>query len=231
MNSKTNGETFQFFSKRGKTKHFATPKEACKNFATPKSVCENFSIPQAPCENFARTAKKFANQLCLVKTLRILTTSMLNANGQWESQKSLKQAYLKTSRCPICLYTFRSPHSLLRKTPCHLANWFSLHSMPRGHPIEEATSTSRPISAMARIRGGHTDPSIIREARPRASSPQDSSQALTILSSKGEVPSSPPQCQYSTQRPPTSPPPEPSVRRILPKRARTLGPGETSRHA
>ncbi|RVW68677.1 hypothetical protein CK203_063398 [Vitis vinifera] len=82
--------------------------------------------------------------------------------------------------------------------------------MPRGHPIEEATSTSRPISAMARIRGGHTDPSIIREARPRASSPQDSSQALTILSSKGEVPSSPPQCQYSTQRPPTSPPLEPS---------------------
>ena len=41
----------------------------------------------------------------------------------------------------------------------------------------------------------------------------------------------PPQCRYATRRPLTFPPPEPLVRRIPPKRARTLGPGESSRHA
>ena len=45
------------------------------------------------------------------------------------------------------------------------------------------------------------------------------------------MPSSPPQRKYSTQRPPISSPPEPSLPRGLPKRARTLGPGETSNHA
>ena len=79
---------------------------------------------------------------------------------------------------------------------------------------------------MAHIRGGHISPSVYREARPRASSPQDSSQvpqAPTILSSECGVPSSPPQRRYSTRRPPTSPPSEPSVHRIPPKRARTSG--------
>ncbi|RVX07021.1 hypothetical protein CK203_030536 [Vitis vinifera] len=37
--------------------------------------------------------------------------------------------------------------------------------------------------------------------------------------------------RYATQRPPTSPPPKPSVRRIPPKRIRTSGPGESSRHS
>ncbi|RVW70088.1 Retrovirus-related Pol polyprotein from transposon 17.6 [Vitis vinifera] len=50
-----------------------------------------------------------------------------------------------------------------------------------GHEFEEvtstSTSTSHPISAMARIRGGHTNPSVSCEAKPRASFPQDSSQA------------------------------------------------------
>ncbi|KAL6321923.1 hypothetical protein AAG906_035824 [Vitis piasezkii] len=55
--------------------------------------------------------------------------------------------------------------------------------------------------------------------------------APTVPSSKGGVPSSPPQRRYLTRRPPTSPPPEPLVHRIPPKRARTSGPGETSRHA
>ena len=32
-----------------------------------------------------------------------------------------------------------------------------------GHPFEEMTFTSRPISAMECIRGGHTDPSVSRE--------------------------------------------------------------------
>ncbi|KAL6328598.1 hypothetical protein AAG906_002104 [Vitis piasezkii] len=35
--------------------------------------------------------------------------------------------------------------------------------------------------------------------------------------------------RYSTRRPPISPPPKPSVRRVPPKRARTSGPGETSK--
>eukprot|EP00261_Vitis_vinifera_P030642 XP_019071885.1 PREDICTED: uncharacterized protein LOC109121611 [Vitis vinifera] len=55
--------------------------------------------------------------------------------------------------------------------------------------------------------------------------------APTVPSSKGGVPFSPPQRQYLTWRPLTSPPPEPSVHRITPKRARTSGPRETSRQS
>ena len=125
-------------------------------------------------------------------------------------------------------------HFLLQKTIRHLANWFSLHSTPRDHPFEEETSASCPILAMACIRGNHSDHSVSHEARPSASAPQDSSQASqasTVPSSEGGVPSSPPQRRYSTWRPPTSPPLEPSICCIPPKRARTSGPGETSRHA
>ncbi|RVW70522.1 hypothetical protein CK203_059258 [Vitis vinifera] len=46
----------------------------------------------------------------------------------------------------------------------------------------------------------------------------------------GKVPSSSPQRRYLTWRPPTSPPLEPSVHHIPPKRARTSGPRETSKH-
>ena len=87
---------------------------------------------------------------------------------------------------------------------------------------------------MARTRGGHTDPSASCEDRPSASAPQDpsqASQALTIPSPESGVPSSPPQRKYSTQRPPISSPPEPSLPCGLPKRARTSGPGETSSQA
>nr|CAN70625.1 hypothetical protein VITISV_032427 [Vitis vinifera] len=87
---------------------------------------------------------------------------------------------------------------------------------------------------MAHIKGVHTYPLVSREARPRASSPQDSSeapQALTVLSSEGGVPSSPPQRRYATWRPSTSPPPDPSVHRIPPKRVEISGPRETFRHA
>ena len=84
---------------------------------------------------------------------------------------------------------------------------------------------------MACIRGGHIDPLASREARPKSSAPQDSSQALTVPSSKSEVSSSPPQRQYATRRPPNSPPLEPLVHRIPPKRARTSSPEEMSRHA
>ncbi|RVW69072.1 hypothetical protein CK203_063720 [Vitis vinifera] len=47
---------------------------------------------------------------------------------------------------------------------------------------------------------GHIDLSASSEARPSASAPQDpfqASQALTVPSSKGRVPSSPPQCRPS----------------------------------
>ena len=134
----------------------------------------------------------------------------------------------------LSLFSFRTSHSPLRKTLHHLANQFSLQWTSCNQPCEEATYTSHSILTMAHIRGGHTGPSVYREARPRASSPQDSSQvpqAPTVLSSECGVPSSPPQRRYSTRRPPTSPPPEPSVHRIPPKRVRTSGLGETSRHA
>ncbi|RVW92544.1 hypothetical protein CK203_039435 [Vitis vinifera] len=87
---------------------------------------------------------------------------------------------------------------------------------------------------MTCIRGSHIDPSASCEAQPSASAPQDSSQASqdpTIPSSEGGVPSSPPQRRYSTRRPPNSSPLEPSVHCIPPKRVKTSGPEETSRHA
>ena len=110
--------------------------------------------------------------------------------------------------------------------------------MPRDHPFEDGTHTtqaSHSISHMACIRGGHTDPSLSRKPRPRAFSPWDStSQALeapTIPTSEGGVPSNPPQRWYLTQRPPASPPPEPSVHRTPTKKVRTSGPRESSRHS
>ncbi|KAL6312973.1 hypothetical protein AAG906_006833 [Vitis piasezkii] len=90
---------------------------------------------------------------------------------------------------------------------------------------------------MAQIRGGHTDSSLSRNPRLRASSPQDSTsqapKASTIPSSKGGVPSNPPQRRYEMQRPPTTPGatssrPESSVCRTPAKRARTSGLGESS---
>ena len=87
------------------------------------------------------------------------------------------------------------------------------------------------ILAMVRTRGSHTDPSASHEAWPSASAPQDpsqASQALTMPSSEGRVPSCPPQHRYSTRRPPISLPLKPSVCRVPPKRARTSGPREAS---
>ena len=54
---------------------------------------------------------------------------------------------------------------------------------------------------------------------------------MTIPSSEGGVPFSLPLFFLMIRRPPRSTPPEPSVRRIPPKRTRTLSPGESSRHA
>ena len=234
------------FQNKGKIEHlvsenFAIPQVTCENFATPKSTCKNFPTPNATCKNFrnplfdlrkfrkgcqqfhnpflpCETHAKFKKPLCEKPTVRRKTKGHLkilfkNLHG---------------------LYLFRTTHLLLRKAQCHLTKQFSLRSTPRDHQFEEATSTSRPILAMARIKGGHTDPSASREARPSASAPQDSSQAsqaLTIPSFEGRVPSSPPQHRYLTQRPPNSPPPNPSVHFIPPKRARTSGPRETFRHS
>ena len=88
---------------------------------------------------------------------------------------------------------------------------------------------------MARIKGGHIDPSLSREPRPRASPPWDSTsqapEAPTVPSSEGGVPFNPSQHRYAIRRPPTSPPPESSARRTPAKRAKTLSPGESSRHS
>ena len=78
----------------------------------------------------------------------------------------------------------------MRKAQRHIMKQFSLDSTPRGHQFEEATSTSCLISTMVRIRGGHTDPSVAREARSITSAPQDSSQAPqapTVPSFEGGV--------------------------------------------
>ena len=104
--------------------------------------------------------------------------------------------------------------------------------MSHGQPFKEVTYSSRSISGMARIRGDHTNPSVSREQRSRAFPLQDSThQASTVPSFEGAVPSSPPQRRYATRRQSTSPLPEPLVCRIPPKRARTSGPGESSRHS
>ena len=173
---------------------------ACKNFATPNSPCENFANQFCLAKFEKPMQTHFTTQLCLAKTLQNLkevansvrnskthfatlqipTVSMRNTNGQREIKRSLKQAYLKTSKASI---HFASPICSLRNPapPCESA--FSLVDVlwtSCGHPFEEVTSTSQPISAMMRIRGGHTDPSVSREARPRASSPQDSSKAPQV---------------------------------------------------
>ncbi|RVW63271.1 hypothetical protein CK203_058646 [Vitis vinifera] len=56
-------------------------------------------------------------------------------------------------------------------------------------------------------------------------------EAPTVPSSEGGVPFNPSQHRYAIRRPPTSPPPESSARRTPAKRAKTLSPGESSRHS
>ncbi|RVW21572.1 hypothetical protein CK203_115640 [Vitis vinifera] len=104
--------------------------------------------------------------------------------------------------------------------------------MPHGQPFEEATYISHPISDMARIRGAHTDPSLSREPRPRASSPQDSSQApeaLTVPSFEDGVPSNPiahsqldSQALADSQRP-SDISPEAIIKRPMPKLQDSFG--------
>ncbi|RVW20404.1 hypothetical protein CK203_110612 [Vitis vinifera] len=64
-------------------------------------------------------------------------------------------------------------------------------------------------------------------------STSEAPQAPTIPPSKGGVPSSPPQRRYETRRPPTTPGasisrPKRSVHRSPTKKAKVLGPGESS---
>ena len=202
---------------RRASKKFASPQIHLRKFRNPKSHLRNF-------RNTIPTLRKFRNP---ISDLRIPMVFSRKPTVSRKAKSLLKKILFKDLHN---LYLFRTAHSLLWKAQHHLAKQFSHHSTPHAHQFEEATSVSRPISAMASIRGGHTNPSVSREARPSASAPQDSSQAPTILSFDGGVPSSPPQRQYSTRRPPTSPPPKPSVCRIPPKRAKTSGLGEMSRH-
>ena len=89
------------------------------------------------------------------------------------------------------------------------------------------------ISYGAHQRGPYKPVCISRGSNKRLYSqdPSQASQALTVPSLKSEVPSRPSQRRYSTRRPSISPPPEPLVRFVPPKRARTSGPGETSSQA
>ena len=116
--------------------NFAIPKSACENFTTPNLPCENFATPNAPCENLATPNMPCETHAKIEKpvqihftTLRIPIASMRSANGQWERQRSLKPTYLKTSRYPICLYSFHKPIYSLRSPapPCELV-FFPFHA-------------------------------------------------------------------------------------------------------
>ena len=150
---------------------------------------------------------------------------MQTSNGQEGNQKSFKIPILR----PPADY-FAWPSSVVKSSrpPCE-ANSSPFHALwPQRRRRDLLFS---PISGMARIRGGHTNPFTSHEVRPSASAPQDPSQAskaLNVPYSEGGVPSSPLQCRYLTRRLPTSPPPELSVCRIPPKRDRISGHTETS---
>ena len=190
--------------------------------------CEKICKPKTALQNPIRNLEGCANPIHNPKVhfISLCEIPMVNAKT-----KGHLKAYLKTFKA-----CFHFAHPIpIAKTLHQLANRLSLHSTPRGQPFQEVTSISCPILDMACIREGHTDPSLSREPQPKASSPQDSTfqapEASNVPSSKGGVPSNPPQCRYATRRPSTSPPPKPSIRRIPPKRARTSGPGESSRHS
>ena len=149
----------------------------------------------------------------------------MNPNSRVNSKSHLFNSYLKATSPIFISYSYLCP----AKTLHHLAKL----KWPEANLSKRRPTLLDSISAMEGIRGGHTDPSVSLEQRPRASSPLDSSQVPVpqiIPSSEGGVPSSPPQQRYATWRPPRSPPPEPSVCKVPPKRARTLGPGESFRH-
>ena len=191
-----------------------------KNFAAHKFTCENFATPQIHLQKFSQGLPIISQLIfALWNPCKIPTVRRKDKGHLKIPFKDLQSLYL-----------FRTTHPLLQKSHYHLAQQFPHHATPYGHQEEEETFASRPISAMERIRGGHTDSSASREARPNAFAPQ-APQALTVPSSEGRVPSNPPQRWYLTRRPPTSPSPEPSIHRIPLKRARTSGPKETSRHA
>ena len=157
------------------------------------------------------------------------------------------KVYLKPSR--PCFH-FAHPIYPLRKPPppcdAQASIIFSPLDAPRppiwrGDPYRirgTQTRASYSIFDMVWIRGGHTDSSLSRNSRPRASSPQDlTSQAPetpTIPSFESGVPLNPPQCRYETRRPSTTPGTTSSRLKSLvhytpAKRARISGPKESSR--
>ena len=193
MDSKTEGKTFQIFSEGWKTEHFATPNTTCENFANQLCLVKTL-------RNLKEVANSVRNSKTHFATLPIPTVSMRNTNGQGEIKRSLKQAYLKTSKASI---HFASPICSLRNPapPCESA--FSPVDIP-WPPIWRSDLHFSPHFGYGTHQRRPYRPLVSREAKPRTSAPQDSSQALqspTGPSSEGKVPSSPPQHRYVTQRP------------------------------
>ena len=99
---------------------FRNPKCALRKFS---KGCQQFANPFLSCETHAKFEKpvqpcEFQQSLC----------EMLTVNGK--AKGHLKQAYLKTSRCLICLYSFRKPiYSWNSAPPCQLV--FSPFNAPR----------------------------------------------------------------------------------------------------
>ena len=231
---------------------FRNPKSTLKKFRNHKFNLQKFCKPQfnlrkfhkpqftlrTTCEKFlklvylANALRKFRNSKHLANTLQKLrgfANLFRNPKTEFqqpcEFQKSPVKLLFKGNQ-PCFHFAFPSEPYETSLPPCEA-------QATCGQPFEETNDTSCSISATARIRGGHTDPSVSCEQRPRASPLPDSSQApkaQTILSSEGGVPSSPLQRRYAMRRPPMFPPSEPSVRRVPPKRARTSGLAESSRH-
>ena len=172
MNSKTNGKTFQIFSEGGKIKQFS---RACENFATSNPPCENFGRlakisqtsfaceirceiwkacansfrkPTLPCENIA----KFEGGCKLNSQLRNPFHNLANSNNLCaKGQRSVGKPkvawtnYLKTSHCPICLYSFHKPiYSLQSPTPpCKLV--FSPFHVPTATHLKKWPSPLTPF--------------------------------------------------------------------------------------
>ena len=168
---------------------------------------------RTPCESqFAHAAKISHPQLCEklceiregVQThfaiLEKFRKPYAKSNNLCENQWSLKSLFkplqalssFRTSHLPIAKasITLRRPsfHSFSPLDASRLPIW-------RRDPhrtYETQIRASHSISDMARIRGGHTDSSLSRNPKPRASSPQDSTsqapEASTIPSSEGGCP-------------------------------------------
>ena len=130
---------------RKRCKNFATLRKFCKPKAAlrnPKGCVNPFRNPKNPFHKSVRNPKAFVNF------------------------NSYLKLYLKASK--PC-FNFAHPFLITKSSTTlrrPIVHHFSLHWIPCGQPFEEVTYTSRPISDMAHIRGGHTDPSLSCDLRP-----------------------------------------------------------------